>query len=101
MYNLNTSNVVSDLLSIRIDKYHSINQQIKDLEKVKDSLSKDIKTHLKEKQSQEYCTRNYKATLSVRSRKYLSKDLLTEMGVDDETLELCSEVVEYTTLTVK
>lgn len=84
-----------------ISNYDEINKRLKDLEKLKSHLSKSIKSYFTCNNLSEHISSKYKVSLNEVTRRTLSKELLIEMGIDDETLELCTKETKYNQLVIR
>lgn len=93
-------NVIS-ICDVEIKEYYEINKEIKRLEDIKRVLGDNIKKFMENNESNIYKNRFNTVSINTVSRKTLDKELLIEMGITEETLELCSKETVYKQLIIK
>jgi hypothetical protein len=84
-----------------VNEYSDLCEKIKKLEDLKKSLSNRIKLYMNNNSLKEYGSNRFTVSLNTVTRRTLDKILLREMGIDDETIELCSKESVYQQLVVR
>jgi hypothetical protein len=84
-----------------VEEYNDLCAKMRDMTKLRSHLSGSIKDYLSENNITDFISGKYKVILNNVTRRTLSKELLIEMGIDDETLELCTKETNYDQLVVK
>lgn len=91
----------SDTIETAVNKYYKLNMSIKKLEEEKSRLYAYIKNFMIDHNHEKYFTSDHEVQLIKSERQSLSKDLLKEIGIDQETLDLCTNKTEFVQLRIK
>ena len=94
---VNNQNSVDDV----IHQFYLLNHEIKQLELQKNEMYARIKEFMLNLNQKTYFSQEHEVQLINTVRNNLSKDLLKEMGVTEETITLCSNETTVIQLRVK